>query len=101
MRCLRVLTHRKTPHPQTGLAIIFEREGQEIARRFAADGSAEARILIIMITRGPGENTRYSVFALFTYVAVNLIRTQGLASNLPNPMTELALFPTSGGVVPS
>jgi hypothetical protein len=36
-------------HPENGLAIIFEREGQEIARRFAADGSAAARMLIIMI----------------------------------------------------
>ncbi len=36
-------------HPQTGLAIIFEREGQEIARRFAADGSAAPRTLIILI----------------------------------------------------
>jgi hypothetical protein len=36
-------------HPQTGLAIIFVREGQEIARRFAPDGSAAARMPIIMI----------------------------------------------------
>jgi hypothetical protein len=36
-------------HPQTCLAIIFERECREIARHFAADGSAAARTVIIMI----------------------------------------------------